>query len=367
MQNGYLEAVQLSICADSSRPAEVVECYTFAFTYSFPSGRTGYTVSSIRVSSDRDTVLLVGDAQKSFNAAIKSLLKLLRGLPQLPRKLLSPFDRGFLLIQPGRRNLGLNLFYTDECPSDYEPQGFVGCMDDDLCFPGGPGLARKSEKTSGLVAGAHRIGVIVSHVDSAEDKDQMQIIPEEMDYSLKHSRLDEYKVSTKSPARAVSTSSQPMPGTDIMASPAAPSTQTRDDMQTKAALQQMQRSSSRPKELVPTQSVINTDDIDAEESMPPNQSYSHATLKVLQSSGLRERMIVPTKMAELMIHVRAVQERCSLADAPFDQDALNSYQIKRKEQPNVVKCECRDRSEEGTMVCQTCERQGISLTKTAFL
>lgn len=86
LQNGYLEAIQLSICADSSRPSEILECYTFTITYSSSSGQTGRNVSSVTVSPGPQTAFFVGDAQKSFNAAIKCLLKLIRGLPQLPRK-----------------------------------------------------------------------------------------------------------------------------------------------------------------------------------------------------------------------------------------------------------------------------------------
>jgi HORMA domain len=86
LQTGYLEAIQLSICADSSRPSEIVECYTFTVTYTSSSGQTGRNVSSITVSPDPHTAFFVGDAQKSFNTAIKGLLRLIRGLPQLPRE-----------------------------------------------------------------------------------------------------------------------------------------------------------------------------------------------------------------------------------------------------------------------------------------
>lgn len=86
LQSGYLEAIQLSICADSRRPSEVMECYTFTFTYNSSSGQINRDVSTITVSPGSDAVFLVGDAQKSFNAAIKGLLKLIHGLPQLPRE-----------------------------------------------------------------------------------------------------------------------------------------------------------------------------------------------------------------------------------------------------------------------------------------
>ena len=255
--------------------------------------------------------------------------------------------------------MGLNLFYTDDCPATYEPHGFTNSIEDDLCFPGGQGLTRKSKKTSGLVVGAHRIGVVISHVDSAEDQDLLRVIPETMDYAIKRSRLDEYKATSKEPSihdASLSSESLPMQPPDpgsIMASPAAPSTQTRDDIQTKEALQRMQRSSSRPKDLMPTQSLISADDIDVEDTNVPDQSYFHALVNTTLASERRERMIVPIKMAELIIHAKAIQERSALVDQIFDQDALNSYEVKRKEQPNVIKCECTDNSDIGIMVCDT--------------
>lgn len=347
LQSRYLEAIQLSICADPSRPSEVVECYTFTVTYSATSRLSRRNISGVRVTADSRTVFFAGDAQKSFNAAIKGLLKFLRGLPQLPR----------------RRNLGLNLFYTDECPASYEPRGFTSCVDDNLRFPGGPALARRSKKTPSLVVGSHRVGVVVSHVDSTEEEDLLRVIPEELDYPNKRSRLDEYKAtSSETTVDQAELSSQPLPApsqpplpSDIVASPAAPSTQTRDDMQTKEALQRMQRSSSRPRDLIPTQSLVHADDLDNEDSNGPDQSYFNAILNTTQTADRRERMIVPAKMAELIVHIKAVQERCSPSDRIFDEGALNNYVIKRKATPNVIKCECIDDSEEGIMLfCEVC-------------
>jgi meiosis-specific protein len=263
-------------------------------------------------------------------------------------------------MRKGHRNLGLNLFYTDDTPASYEPHGFTNCVHGNLHFPGDPTLTRVSKKTSGLVAGAHQIGVVVSHVDSVADGEEvLHIIPETLTYSVKRSRLDEYSSpsraatvdSTHSPSQHLPIFSQPLPANNIMASPAAPSTQIRRDMQTKEALQRMQRSSPRPKELIPTQSLVNADDVDAEDSVPPNQSYSHAIANSTQTIGRRDRMIVPAKMAELLVHVKAAQDRGLVDDGTFDQGDLNKYKITRNKQPGDIKCECGDYGLGGLMVC----------------
>ncbi len=86
LHRGYLEAVQLSICADSSRPSEVMECYTFTFTYNSAPGRSHRAVSSVTVSPGPQPAFFVEDAYQSFNAAIKGLLRVVKPLPLLPRR-----------------------------------------------------------------------------------------------------------------------------------------------------------------------------------------------------------------------------------------------------------------------------------------
>ena len=256
--------------------------------------------------------------------------------------------------------MGLNLFYTNNCPASFEPHGFTGCTDDNLYFPDGEGLITRTEKTSSLVAGAHRVGVVVSHVDSTEDEDGLEFIPEDINYSMKRSRLNEYKVLTKdttiptaiSYSQPLTASFQQLPAPCMMASPAVLSTQTREDIKTKKALQQMQRSSLRPGELIPTQAFVSPDeDLDAEESNLPDQSYSNALRNYTQAGCRPARMVARSKIAELIIHVKEVHERFSHLGHTFDQDALKRYEIRRMVQPDRIKCECIGDLDQGTMVC----------------
>ena len=97
LRRGYLEAVQLSICADSGRPSEIMETYTFTITYSSAPGQSHRAVSSVTVSPGPQPTFFVEDARKSFNAAIKSLLRVVQPLPRLPREYLLLYIRTFLL------------------------------------------------------------------------------------------------------------------------------------------------------------------------------------------------------------------------------------------------------------------------------
>jgi HORMA domain len=257
--------------------------------------------------------------------------------------------------------LGLNLFYTDDCPPAYEPHGFEGCTDELLSFPSGDGFARKTKKTAGLVSGSHRIGVVVSHVDSAENVAQMRRIPETMKYTHECSRLEEYQALAAQTTADIGEpsssqlplSSQPLHASPVAPSPAAPSTQTREDLKIAEALRQMQRSSSRPKDLVPTQTLADTHDLDAGDETSPDQSYPNAIVKTTQTADRRQHKIVSAKMAELLVHVKGLQAQCALGYQVFEQSDLDEGKIKRKTQSPTMKCECRDDSELGACVRQT--------------
>lgn len=63
-----------------------MECYTFTFTYNSAPGQSHRGVSSVTVSPGPQPAFFVEDAQMSFNAAIKGLLRVVLRLPPLPRE-----------------------------------------------------------------------------------------------------------------------------------------------------------------------------------------------------------------------------------------------------------------------------------------
>jgi hypothetical protein len=372
LEKGYLEAIQLAICTDSSRPTEVLECYTFAFTYARLRGHSSREVSSISISPSCQNLVLVGDARKNFNTAIKGLLKSIRGLPQLPRQyLLLATPRYACSFRPGRRHVGLSLFYTTDCPSPYEPTGFSSCTDDALYFPDDHSLARESEDLSDLTTGAHCINLVVSYVRSKADDVKLRLIPEHIEYTNKRSRLDEYKKpndrttsqGTRPLAQPLLMSSQPLCSDSMIPSAIANSTQTREDIETRKALQQMQCSSPRPNELTATQSLAIGHDADSEGSRPGDQSRITPLPIFPQTATRREKKIIPRKMAELITQAKVMQKRSPVDHPLFDPQALESCEIKRIRQSSAINCECMDVVKEGVMVCDPMEdSQKYSLT-----
>ena len=106
MEKGYLEAVQLSVALDRLRPANIVECHTFSFTYADTSD--GFRqVNSVQISpSDLDR-FSVADAQKSFKRAIRSVLLLAQGLPPLPREWKIQFIKASRADRIGGQDVGV--------------------------------------------------------------------------------------------------------------------------------------------------------------------------------------------------------------------------------------------------------------------
>ncbi|KAI9932699.1 DNA binding protein [Aspergillus wentii] len=98
LSKNVLEAVQLTILVDKDTPDHVVESYTFSFRYIKGTGDMGSRLESLSLDP------------------VGRLITLSAFLPTLPNK----------------RNLGIHLFYTDDCPPEYEPPGFAVAPSDTI-------------------------------------------------------------------------------------------------------------------------------------------------------------------------------------------------------------------------------------------
>ena len=87
LEKGYLEALKLSLAIDAKQRSKVFEYYTFSFTYQADGPKeVSSRIESIGIAASRQEHFLVDVAQQSFKLAIRHLLRLLQGLPPLPRK-----------------------------------------------------------------------------------------------------------------------------------------------------------------------------------------------------------------------------------------------------------------------------------------
>ncbi len=101
---------------------------------------------------------------------------------------------------------------------------------------------------------------------------------------------------------------------------------------------------------MPTQSLLHSDDTDAEDSDGAEQPSNNSIQKDTRREEFRQSVLVPRKMAELIVHVKAVQQSCPANDQLFDQDALDKLKIIRKEDCDGVKCECTNNKATDSMV-----------------
>jgi hypothetical protein len=77
LQRGYLEVLQVFVASDTGDRREIFEAYTYMFQYS--SSR----LTTVQI-GETSRVFSVIERQKSFKAAIRALLRVMKMLPRLP-------------------------------------------------------------------------------------------------------------------------------------------------------------------------------------------------------------------------------------------------------------------------------------------
>ncbi|GAA5904922.1 Hop1p [Sporobolomyces salmoneus] len=122
IEKGYLHRLVFAIYLDPEDPTNLVESYTFTFTYETDeqgNRRAAMTMhdqmkgmvissSSASVSRPREEIHKEGDVKRQVQQVIKNLLTSTQLLDELPR----------------RRFFTLRAFWYDETPDDYQPPGF---------------------------------------------------------------------------------------------------------------------------------------------------------------------------------------------------------------------------------------------------
>jgi hypothetical protein len=82
LEHAYLDTLQIIVTTGSGVSRGIRETYTYCFTYH------GMSVASIEL-KEHQQFLSLSEAQHSFKAAVRCLLRALRDLPRLPGNKLS--------------------------------------------------------------------------------------------------------------------------------------------------------------------------------------------------------------------------------------------------------------------------------------
>jgi hypothetical protein len=277
----------------------------------------------VKVSPAAEGHFYVAGAQKSFRKAIRNLLVLCQQLPALPRRgSLETWDNLLRLthLLIGRRSLGVNLLYNPSCPVLYEPPGFTGLPDTNTCSFVDNSTA--TDDVGKFHVGYYEVAVAASHATLADQKAA----------ELSH-----------------------VPQTTNQDDSTRDATSCRlEDLTTRRQLQAMQRSSSVPSNLIPTQM-----EHAPRGTQTASQSGLSAAIPQKHGSGIsvdlsprRQRNVSPTKMAELIVQAWGLEAHNQSYTYVMDMDHLRkNNKIKRLNPGGSISCECGSNHKENAMVC----------------
>ncbi|KAL4776521.1 HORMA domain-containing protein [Aspergillus nidulans var. acristatus] len=173
LSKSVLEAIQLTIIADKEAPENVLESYTFSFRYSEKLGDLSKRLESLSI----QPCGYVANMKSAYTARV--------GLESIVRRLITLSS--FLPTLPNKRALGVHLFYTEDCPPDYEPPGFSGAKDDIIKYPLTEHWIRESQACGRMESGWHTVGLKVTSLKwigpEPEESESIPQIPAQIEYT----------------------------------------------------------------------------------------------------------------------------------------------------------------------------------------
>ncbi|RAH55830.1 meiosis specific protein Hop1 [Aspergillus piperis CBS 112811] len=173
LSKNVLEAVQLTILVDKDAPENVLESYTFSFRYTRAKGDVNNCLESLSL----EPMGCVADMKTAQTARI--------GLETIVRRLITL--SAFLPTLPNKRSLGVHLFYTEDCPPDYEPPGFNGADDVTIKFPLSENWKRESQSCGQMNSGRHTVGLKVTSLKwtraEPEGAEPLPQIPPDLEFN----------------------------------------------------------------------------------------------------------------------------------------------------------------------------------------
>lgn len=140
-------------------PTNVLESYTFTFKYTGGPGDMSSRLESLSLHpvgcvADMKTAQ---SARMGLEMIVRRLITLsafLPNLPSIPIHFLNEYLRK-LMLHSDKRNLGIHLFYTENCPPGYEPPGFSVAADHTIKYPLNDNWMKESQSCGIMDSGYH--------------------------------------------------------------------------------------------------------------------------------------------------------------------------------------------------------------------
>ncbi|KAN0083657.1 HORMA domain containing protein [Elaphomyces granulatus] len=282
LKRNVLEALQMTVIVDKNAPENVLESYTFSFKYTGALGELNTCLSTISLGATG----CVADMRTMQTARL--------GIEMIVRRLITLTS--FLPMLPNKRYLEIHLFYTDNCPQEYEPPGFNKASSDMICFPSNSLWRPESQLCGRLDSGYHTVGLKVTSlkwIGPEPEESDTRRIPHDIEYRDSIPRIREIDIHQEG--------ARPEKPCTERNNNSLNSTQARQDAMAKEKLQKMvpaarhlqttmlictvQTKPSTPDpDLIPTQVLVNGS------SQIRDEMFQYATHRVQLSQSKTQEM-----------------------------------------------------------------------------
>ncbi|KAH0544383.1 hypothetical protein FGG08_001524 [Glutinoglossum americanum] len=149
-----LAAVRFAIFLDKTKPEDIAESYTFSFKYHCDLEQGTRRLSGMDMAGPSGQTITLRGARDKLQGFLRSLCTITSLLPPLPAE----------------RYLSIRLYYTDDCPPDYEPPGFKKCESNPWYFSESGDL-KVVNGYAGMETGIHTVSFKVSAIDTLSRKE----------------------------------------------------------------------------------------------------------------------------------------------------------------------------------------------------
>jgi hypothetical protein len=151
LEKNVLAAVQFAIFLDKTKPEDIAESYTFSFKYQCDISCGTRRLSGMDVAGPSGQSITLRSARDNLQLFLRSLCAITSLLPPLPGMTIPWITSCMLLIAnccfcEAERYLSIRLYYTDDCPREYEPPGFKKCESNPMYFSESEDLKVAKEK-----------------------------------------------------------------------------------------------------------------------------------------------------------------------------------------------------------------------------
>ncbi|KAL4912543.1 HORMA domain-containing protein [Aspergillus aurantiobrunneus] len=309
LSKSVLEALQLTIIADKEAPENVLESYTFSFKYTEGLGDLNKRLESLSI----QPCGYIADMKSAHSARV--------GLETIVRRLITL--SAFLPTLPNKRTLGVHLFYTEDCPPDYEPPGFSGARDGTINYPLTEHWQRETQVCGKMESGWHTVGLKVTSLKwtgpEPEASQPIPQIPAQIEYKDTVRRAED--IGFEDEENKLQTSQ-----TEVGSSQEA--TQDIVERERLRLMMPSQEVPSSDGELVPTQPIKPTPALETEntEVASPGENFTLSSEKIAEMRKFAKSR------------------------------GLDGRKSQRLQEPAVIRCQCDwDGEEDEMVVCSFCQ------------